>query len=341
MRLRTIDLFSGGGGLSLGFINAGFDIVAAYDNWLPAILLYKRNFKHPIYDINMSSKEATESIRQFDANIIIGGPPCQDFSSAGKRDENLGRADLTIAFANIIKNILPSFFVMENVDRAFKSKTFSKAKNIFKKTGYGLSIRILDASLCGVPQLRKRLFVIGQLNGPDGFLDSLLDNKLSSKPMTLRDYFGSSLGIEHYYRHPRSYKRRGIFSIDEPSPTIRGVNRPIPNGYPGHAGDPTPITEKVRPLTTKERSMIQTFPESFILDGNKTDVEQIIGNAVPVKLAEFVALRLKEYFLQEGLITESDFRNRVLTFPALPKNKRRISILNSLRKQRQYSQNSG
>ena len=253
----------------------------------------------------------------------------------------MGRADLTIAFANIIKNILPSFFVMENVDRAFRSKTFSKAKNIFKKAGYGVSIKILDAGFCGVPQLRKRLFVIGQLYGPDGFLDSLLDNKLSSKPMTLRDYFGGSLGVEHYYRHPRSYKRRGIFSIDEPSPTVRGVNRPIPSGYPGHAGDPSPITDKIRPLTTKERSIIQTFPESFILDGNKTDVEQIIGNAVPVKLAEFVALRLKEYFLQQGLIAESDFRNRVIAFPALPKNKRRIAILNGLRKQRQYAQNSG
>lgn len=341
MRLTTIDLFSGGGGLSLGFTNAGYDIVAAYDNWLPAIALYKSNFKHPIYDINLSSKEATENIRQFDANIIIGGPPCQDFSSAGKRDENMGRADLTIVFANIITNILPPFFLMENVDRAFKSKAFSKAKKIFKKAGYGLSIRILDASRCGVPQLRKRLFVIGQLNGPDGFLDSLIDNKLSSKPMTLRDYFGDSLGVEHYYRHPRSYKRRGIFSIDEPSATVRGVNRPIPIGYPGHAGDPSPITEEIRPLTTKERSMIQTFPESFILDGNKTDVEQIIGNAVPVKLAEFVALRMKEYFLLEGLIAESEFRNRVLTFPTLPKNKKRIGILNSLRKQRQYAQNSG
>ncbi|MGB2768123.1 MAG: DNA (cytosine-5-)-methyltransferase [Candidatus Zixiibacteriota bacterium] len=339
MRLKTVDLFSGGGGLSLGFMNAGYDVVAAYDNWLPAIFLYKSNFKHPIYNIDLSSKEAAESIREFGTNIIIGGPPCQDFSSAGKRDENLGRADLTIVFANIIKGILPSFFVMENVERAIKSKTFAKTKHIFKEAGYGLSIRILDASLCGVPQLRKRLFVIGQLNGSDGFLDSLLDSRLSSKPMTLRDYFGSSLGLEHYYRHPRSYKRRGIFSIDEPSPTVRGVNRPIPNGYPGHPGDPSPITEKTRPLTTKERSMVQTFPESFILAGNKTDVEQIIGNAVPVKLAEYVALGLKEYFLHQGLVPENEFRNRVVTFPALPKNKRRIAVLNALRKQRQDAQN--
>lgn len=340
MRLETIDLFSGGGGLSLGFMNAGYDIVAAYDNWLPAIFFYRSNFKHPIYNTDLSSKEATESIRQLGADIIIGGPPCQDFSSAGKRDENLGRANLTIVFANIIKNILPSFFVMENVDRAITSNTFTKAKRIFKKAGYGLSIRILDASLRGVPQLRKRLFVIGQLNGHDGFLDSLLDRNLSSKPMTLRDYFGMCLGIEYYYRHPRSYKRRGIFSIDEPSPTIRGVNRPIPNGYPGHPGDPSPITAKLRPLTTKERSMIQTFPESFILNGNKTDVEQIIGNAVPVKLAEFVAICLKEYFLHQGLITEREFHNRVITFPSMPKNKRRIAILNALRKQRQYASNS-
>jgi len=86
-----------------------------------------------------------------------------------------------------------------------------------------------------------------------------------------------------------------VFSVDEPSPTIRGVNRPIAKGYPGHHGDAAPVNSKIRPLTTKERSMVQSFPESFILTGNKTHDEQIIGNAVPVKLAEYVALRLKEY----------------------------------------------
>jgi len=129
----------------------------------------------------------------------------------------------------------------------------------------------------------------------DNFLNPYLTRNQSSKPTTLFDYFGNSLGVEHYYRHPRSYARRGVFSIYEPSPTIRGVNRPIPKNYAGHIGDPVAITNELRPLTTKERSLIQTFPESFVFNGTKTNVEQAIGNAVPVKLGEFVANCINEY----------------------------------------------
>lgn len=89
--------------------------------------------------------------------------------------------------------------------------------------------------------------------------------------------------------------RRGIFSIYEPSPTIRGVNRPIPKGYKKHSGDPVDITDSLRPLTTIERSYIQTFPKNFIFSGSKTDLEQVIGNAVPVKLGEFVANCIIQY----------------------------------------------
>lgn len=303
MGLKTVDLFAGGGGFSLGFMAAGYEIVAAFDNWQPACDFYKENFKdHPLIKIDLSSPKAVAIIRSYSPDIIVGGPPCQDFSSAGKRDETLGRANLTITFANIIKSIKPKFFVMENVDRAVKSKAFAKAKRLFKAAGYGLTVKILDASYCGVPQLRKRVIVIGEMNGQDGFLNELLEKHLSKKRTTLRDHFGDRLGVSYYYRHPRSYARRAIFSIDEPSPTIRGVNRPVPKGYPGHPGDASPVTKKIRPLTTKERSLIQTFPENFILAGNKTGIEQVIGNAVPVKLAEYVALRLKEYLLANKLI---------------------------------------
>jgi len=114
--------------------------------------------------------------------------------------------------------------------------------------------------------------------------------------MTIRDYLGESLGIEYYYRHPRNYNRRGIFSIDEPSPTVRGVNRPLPSGYKKHAGDPPDVNLKTtRPLTTIERSYLQTFPESFKFHGTKTNLEQMIGNAVPVNLARFVAKGILEY----------------------------------------------
>jgi DNA (cytosine-5)-methyltransferase 1 len=299
--VRTIDLFAGCGGLSLGFTQAGYTVVAAFDHWQPAIQTYQQNFKHPIFacDLNQFSGDGVGFFRQFAPEMIIGGPPCQDFSSAGKRDESLGRADLTIVFAEIVTAVSPSWFVMENVERAQKSATFQQARAIFKQAGYGLTEKVLDASLCGVPQQRKRLFIIGQLHGSDDALLPYLAKNLAPSPMTVREYLGEQLQIEYYYRHPRSYKRRAIFSVDEPSPTIRGVNRPIPQGYPGHPGDRTAISPDLRPLTTKERSLLQTFPEHFTFVGNKAEMEQLIGNAVPVKLAEYVAQAIIE-FLQDG-----------------------------------------
>jgi len=293
--METVDLFSGCGGLSLGFQNAGFEILAAFDKWEPAVKVYRDNFNHPIYDTDLGSEEGLEFVKSLKPQMIIGGPPCQDFSSAGKRDETLGRADLTISYANIVASAKPEWFVMENVERITKSHILKEALQILKKAGYGISYQVLDASFCGVPQSRKRFFLVGHKHSTDNFLNPYFNKNLSSKPITLFDYFGKSLGVEYYYRHPRSYARRGIFSIYEPSPTIRGVNRPIPKGYTRHEGDPVEISEKVRPLTTKERSLIQTFPEDFIFNGSKTDLEQIIGNAVPVKLGEYVANCIKEY----------------------------------------------
>lgn len=293
--MQTVDLFSGCGGLSLGFQNAGFEIIAAFDKWEPAVRVYRDNFDHPMHDTDLASEEGLAFICSLKPQLIIGGPPCQDFSSAGKRDETLGRGDLTLSFANIVSTCRPEWFVMENVARIIKSSILKEAIQIFSKNGYGISYEVLDASLCGVPQARKRFFLIGHLSSKDGFLNPYFQKNQSKQPMTVFDYFGNSLGIEYYYRHPRSYMRRGIFSIHEPSPTIRGVNRPIPKGYNRHSGDPVVITDQVRPLTTLERSYIQTFPDTFIFNGNKTDLEQMIGNAVPVKLGEYVANCINEY----------------------------------------------
>ena len=296
MTIRTVDLFAGAGGLSLGFEAAGFDLVAAYDNWEAARLVYEANFSHPIMSTDLSDAiKAAEEIARWNPDLIIGGPPCQDFSSAGPRDESLGRADLTISFASIVTEIEPLWFVMENVERARKSWTVTKAKEILRGAGYGLTEVVLDASLCGAPQKRKRLILIGELGGNDDALLDDLEDGLDETPMTLRDYFGDSLGTEHYYRHPRTYARRGVFSIDEPSPTVRGVNRPIPDGYPGHPGDTADVNSDVRPLTTEERAQVQTFPAEFEWIGTKSDKEQLIGNAVPVKLGEYVAKILKAY----------------------------------------------
>lgn len=297
--MRAIDLFAGCGGLSLGFIQANYEVVAAFDNWPPAINVYKQNFSHPIIDLNLNAlSKQYEQISQFNPEIIIGGPPCQDFSSAGKRDEKLGRADLTVEFAELVSTIKPRWFVMENVDRAPNSRRYQNALKILQCAGYGLTLEILDASFYGVPQIRKRAFLIGKLKGIDNALKPLLCQKITPNRMTVRRYWtemGETLDIEHYYRHPRSYQRRGIFCIDEPSPTVRGVNRPIPPNYRKHSGDTCEPGDNVRPLTTLERGYIQTFPKSFRFEGSKTDLEQMIGNAVPVKLAKFVAECILEF----------------------------------------------
>jgi DNA (cytosine-5)-methyltransferase 1 len=295
--LKVVDLFSGCGGMSLGFQNAGYNIEVAFDNWKPAINVYRDNFSHPIIACDLSSPDAISDIREYKPDMIIGGPPCQDFSSAGHQDESLGRADLTHNFANIISDINPEYFVMENVDRIIKSEIYEDVKKIFIKAGYGLTTKILDASFCGVPQKRKRLFLIGHLFGEDDFLNSFLNKNMSDTRMSVHDYLGDSLGVEFYFRIPRSYNRRGVFSIYEPCVTIRGVDRPIPKGYKKHPGDLVEIGNKVRALTVKERSYIQTFPESFEFEGTKTDLNQMIGNAVPVKLAEFVGKTILEYHI--------------------------------------------
>jgi DNA (cytosine-5)-methyltransferase 1 len=298
--MKAVDLFCGCGGMSLGFQNAGIEIIAAFDNWDPAINIYRDNFQHAVYDIDLNSDNAVEQIRMLNPEMIIGGPPCQDFSIAGNR--NMGeRANLTIRFANIVSEVRPTWFVMENVYNIERMPILPKAQKIFKNAGYGLTVRILNASHCGVPQARRRFFMVGLLGAKDNFLGRALDLPQTKLPMTVRDYLDDALQTQFYYMHPRSYNRRGVFSIDEPSATIRGVNRPIPQGYKMHRGDKAdPKDGGVRELTTKERSYLQTFPDGFLLEGKKTDVEQAIGNAVPVKLAEYVAQRIIDYSRQKG-----------------------------------------
>lgn len=309
--MKTVDLFCGCGGLSLGFQRAGFEIVGAFDCWEPAINCYTNNFKHKAHYLDLSRKNiALKVIRPLNPDIIIGGPPCQDFSSAGKRKEG-DRANLTIAFAKIINSIRPSYFVMENVARAKTSDAYNDAKKIFKKAGYGLTEQVLDASKCGVPQKRKRFFCIGALNEDDGFLDTYLAANQSVLPLNIRTYFRENnydLSFEYYYRHPRTYSRRAIFSVDESSPTIRGVNRPKPPEYKKHPNDATE-PDNIRSLTTQERAILQTFPHSFDFGNNQMIAEQMIGNAVPVNLSNHVARSLLSFVKQDVQNQSIEFIN--------------------------------
>ena len=295
IRIKIVDLFCGCGGMSLGFQKAGFEIVSAYDFWEPAVNIYKSNFSHPVFQKDLMDEDSIDIVRQYAPDMIVGGPPCQDFSISGKRDFVGKRANLTSRFAEIVSEIKPEWYVMENVYNIEKSPVLPAAIQKLSSVGYGITKRVLDASYCGVPQARRRFFLIGHMGDQDGFLDDIITKHLSAKRMTVYDYLGNSLGTEYYYMHPRNYARRGVFSIHEPSATIRGINRPIPNNYKRHSADKADISEGVRCLTPKERSYLQTFPKTFKFEGAKTDVELAIGNAVPVNLAKFVGSCIAEY----------------------------------------------
>lgn len=292
---RVVDLFCGCGGLSKGLELAGFELVGALDKSPKAIECYKDNFSHLTIEQDLSEiEEAVQKIKALNPDVIVGGPPCQDFSLAGKRVEG-SRAMLTVQYAKIVQKIRPKYFIMENVAHAQKSDAYKKAKKIFQEAGYALSEQVLDASYYGVPQRRKRLVVAGHLNGQHNqFLAKYLSERASSSPITVKEVF-PDFPIEFYYRHPRTYDRRAVFSVDEPAPTIRGVNRPRPQNYRSHANDKSKASN-VRALSYKERAQIQTFPSSFHWpELSKSDLEQMIGNAVPVNFAKSIGCSLLDY----------------------------------------------
>ena len=272
----------------IGFVDAGFEISLATDIWNDAVSTYSTN--HPtITTMAGDAFDLAEKIvsKGRGASLVFGGPPCQDFSVAGLRKGDGIRADQTDVFARIAVKINPKWIVMENVNTitTIGKRHLDNVLKCLKRNGYGFTQTVLNAADYGAPQKRRRFFLIACKNrvNNDSRLISVLDSlKTASKSVSecLPD-----TNTEYYYRHPRSYTRRAIFSIDEQSPTIRGVNRPIPPNYQPHPKDAARDLSQVRMLTAQERAVIQTFPVKYKFVGSKTSVEQQIGNAVPPVLA--------------------------------------------------------
>ncbi|MFC1507191.1 DNA cytosine methyltransferase [Thermoproteota archaeon] len=283
--MEIVDLYCGAGGLSKGFSDVGFKITSAIDNDPIAVDHYNKNLHNLAIVADITN---FKSLELPDVDGIIGGPPCQAFSIAGQRLVTDPRSSLSLTFIDIVTKKKPRFFVMENVDGLLSLDIRNVFIERFKKAGYrNTKVTILNAVDYGVPQFRRRLFFTGFLNnkGALGLLpDRLSPAKRRTVRQTLRKY-----EYEWYYRHPRTYGRRGVYSIDEPSPTIRTVNRPMPPNYRRHPNDAPYVKEQVRALTAEERALLQTFPADYVWFGPKTKKETLIGNAVPPKLARIVA----------------------------------------------------
>lgn len=163
-----IDLFCGCGGLSKGFEMAGFEVCYAVDMWEDAIQTFNRNHTKAVgkcEDIHNLTTEALQSLKQeYDVVGVVGGPPCQGYSTVGTRDVNDPRNHLYLEYCRVVETLRPQFFVIENVKGlltlsggAFRDDIISR----FEKLGYVVSYKIVNAADFGVPQNRERVFFVG------------------------------------------------------------------------------------------------------------------------------------------------------------------------------------
>ena len=168
LQLKVLDLFSGCGGMSLGFEQAGFSIELGIDNCADALTTFKKNHKNSsIIDADLSKLDPSE-INIDTIDVIIGGPPCQGFSIAGKRIVEDERNDLYKSFVRYVDFFKPKAFVMENVPNILSMGNGlikNKIVEDFSSLGYTVVCKLLMASDFGVPQNRKRAFFVGIVSG--------------------------------------------------------------------------------------------------------------------------------------------------------------------------------
>lgn len=167
-----IDLFCGCGGLSKGFEMAGFEVCYAVDMWKDAINTYNHNHTSPVAhceDIhNLTTDVLTELKKKKNVVGVVGGPPCQGYSTVGTRDVNDPRNHLYLEYCRVVETVMPEFFLIENVkglltlsNGAFRDDIISR----FEKLGYSVSYKVINAADFGVPQNRERVFFVGLKNG--------------------------------------------------------------------------------------------------------------------------------------------------------------------------------
>ena len=246
MKPTVVSLFSGGGGLDLGFKNAGYDIVWAIDNNINAVNTYKANIGNHIKCADIT-KEPVEGIPHTD--IVIGGPPCQSFSLAGNRHVEDARGQLVWRYIDIIKHVKPKAFVFENVTGLLSAKN-SKGEKIvellkkaFSDIGYKINLKVLNSADYGVPQRRKRVFIVGLMgdkefvfpNPTHGTSDASLDPYISVQealgdlPVATNDENANvKYGSKPQNDYQRRMRRGGNTAVSEHfTPTLSDLDKYI------------------------------------------------------------------------------------------------------------------
>ena len=305
--LNVIDLFCGCGGMSKGLTDAGFNIIAGIDIWDKAINSYKKNFHHQAICEDLT-KLPPEKFNNFynkedkQIDLIVGGPPCQGFSIAGKRNTNDPRNSLFMEYVKYINYFNPKAFIMENVIGILSMKTDNNEKVIDiilsqLNINYNCIVTKLYASNFEVPQNRRRTIIIGirkDLNimpvEPKSILS--VENRIPVKNILLPknevdlSYYLSEKALLGIQNKKNKAKENGtgfgaqFLDFNKPSFTI-----PARYWKDGYDALVKYSDTEIRRLTIQELKRIQTFPDDYVLEGSKKDVIMQIGNAVACKFA--------------------------------------------------------
>lgn len=325
---KVISLFSGAGGMDLGFIKAGFQICLANDFDENAVKTYQTNIGNHILhkDIRQLFNSDTEVNKYKDIDVVIGGPPCQGFSIAG----NIGRTFkedqrnyLYKEFVRVVDKLNPKFFVMENVARLFnhnKGKTKDEIISDFDEIGYNVKVKVLNSADFGTPQIRTRVFFIGKrksINLDIRFPEPYLKKEKYKTIKSAINHFPKLISGESSVEYPNHESMNHTVQMLEKMSFVKdGCGREcIPKTYGILKGDVRKyirynslepsicITgdmrkvfhyEQNRALTVRELATLQDFPENFKFLGTKSSQQQQVGNAVPINLAYAVGKCIKE-----------------------------------------------
>jgi DNA (cytosine-5)-methyltransferase 1 len=309
--LNVIDLFCGCGGMSKGLTDAGLNVIAGIDIWDKAVESYNKNYHHKAYcaDLTQMPPEKFNELynkENKNVDILVGGPPCQSFSIAGKRDKNDPRNALFMEYVKYLDYFKPKAFIMENVIGMLSKKT-ANGENVIDiimeqlNRNYNCIINKLYASDFEVPQNRRRTIIIGirkDLNilpkEPEPIIKSVQDripvkNILIPKEEVDKKYYLSEKALAGIENKKSVNKEKGfgfgaqMLDFDKPSYTIPA--RYWKDGYDALVK----YNEKdIRRLTITELKRIQSFPDNYIIAGSNKDIIMQIGNAVACKFAYYL-----------------------------------------------------
>lgn len=264
MRPIGIDLFCGVGGMSLGFERAGFDVVAGFDFEARNVETHTKNFprcKTVQADISkLSGKQLRTDVGLGDRelDVLFGGPPCQGFSTIGKRHLDDSRNLLLYDFARLVREVQPKYFVMENVAGLMAGNAVKVLKSFIRRVklaGYDVvePVRVLCASDYGVPQKRKRVFILGARKGLP--LPSYPDpSDYASEKPTVWDAIGDIPDLnEIKYLLESDVLKRQLGKSSGYASSLRNDTPPWENTADGHNGGLTGCMRTAHTATTIKR----------------------------------------------------------------------------------------